>query len=346
MNGEQHLPSLLVLGGTGFVGRAVAEEGAARGWRVTVLNRGSASAPPGVNALRGDRTAASRGGLAALESGRWDLVVDTWSEAPTAVRDAARLLAGRARHFTYVSSRSVYAWPPPAGQAEDGPLVGGSPDAPARAYAEDKRGGELAALGAFGEDRTLLVRAGLILGPHEDVGRLPWWLTRLARGGPVLAPGPRELPLQYVDARDLARWTLDAAARGLAGPYDLVSPSGHATMGELLDACAEVTGAEAELRWTEPEVIAAAGVQGWTELPVWTPPGPLHDALHRSDVSRALAAGLRCRPVAATVADTWAWMRAEGARPAAHPARSPVGLPPETEAAILGGADPRVPETD
>ncbi|MGK5530019.1 NAD-dependent epimerase/dehydratase family protein [Streptomyces sp. URMC 129] len=325
---------LLVLGGTAFVGRAIVGEATARGWEVTVFNRGSAAPPPGVTALRGDRTA--DGGLAALAAGEWDLVVDTWSHAPVAVRDAARLLAGRARHLTYISSRSVYAWPMAAGLTEDGPLVDGSPDAGTTAYANDKRGGERAAVAAFGAERTLLVRCGLILGPHEDVGRLPWWLTRVARGGPVLAPGPRELPLQYVDARDLAIWTLDAAGRGLAGPYDLVSPSGHTTMGELLDTCVEVTGSGAELRWTAPEKILAAGIEPWTELPVWLPPGEAHDALHRSGVAKALAAGLRCRPVAATVADTWAWVTSPGTGIPGRPERSPVGLDPEKEARALG----------
>ncbi len=119
--------------------------------------------------------------------------------------------------------------------------------------------------------------------------------------------------MQYVDVRDQAEWILDAAERGLSGPYNLTSPSGHATMGELLEACVRVTGGPAELRWTAPEVILDAGVEPWTQLPVWVPPhSDLHDTLHAADVSRAVAAGLRCRPVAETVADTWAWLREIG----------------------------------
>ncbi|MGA5701947.1 reductase [Peterkaempfera bronchialis] len=326
---------LLVLGGTEFVGRAVTEEALARGWQVTVFNRGRHGVPDGVEALRGDRAAAGEGGLAALERGTWDVVVDTWSGAPSAVRDAARLLAGRAGSYAYVSSRSVYSWPQAAGLTEDGPLVDASPDAGEVEYAQDKRGGELAAVAAFGE-RALLVRAGLILGPYENIGRLPWWLGRIARGGPVAAPGPRDLPLQYVDARDLAGWTLDAAARGLGGPYDMVSPSGHTTMGELLETCVRVTGSDAELRWIAPDAVLAAGIEPWTELPVWLPPGESHDALHRSDVSKAASAGLRCRPVTETVADTWEWLRL-GGQPRLRPGRAAVGLAPEKEALLLGG---------
>ncbi|MBW8484220.1 NAD-dependent epimerase/dehydratase family protein [Actinomadura parmotrematis] len=323
---------LLLLGGTEFVGRAVAEDAVARGWDVTVFHRGRHPAPAGASALLGDRLAP--GGLAALDEGEWDAVVDTWSAAPTAVRDAARLLAPRAGRYAYVSSRSVYAAPIAVGSNEDGPVVDGSPDAAGTDYAADKRGGELAALDAFG-DRALLVRAGLILGPYENIGRLPWWLGRIARGGPVLAPGPRDQPIQYIDVRDLAAWTLDAVQRELAGPYDLVGPSGHATMGGLLEACVQATGSDAELRWTDPGTILAAGVQPWVELPVWLPPGEDHDAMQRSDVSKALGTGLRPRPVEDTVADTWAWLQDIGGTAPQRPDRPVVGLDPEREAAVL-----------
>ncbi|MFK4146694.1 NAD-dependent epimerase/dehydratase family protein [Streptomyces sp. NPDC004065] len=327
---------LLVLGGSEFAGRAVAEAAAGRGWDVTVLNRGRHAPVPGVRSLRGDRTAP--GGLDALADGAWDAVVDTWSAAPRAVRDAARLLRERAGRYVYVSTCSVYAWAPPPGYTELAPLVeGASADADTTDYARDKRGGELAAVGSFGPDRSLLVRCGLLLGPYENVGRLPWWLNRIARGGPFLAPGPRDLPLQYVDVRDLAEWILGAVERELSGPYNLMSPQGHTTMGELLDTCVRVTGADAEPRWTDPDAVLAAGVQPWTQLPVWVPPGSdLHDALHSADVSRAVATGLRCRPVAETVGDTWRWLRAAGGTAPLRPGRPPVGLDPAAEAELLG----------
>ncbi|RAY16130.1 reductase [Actinomadura craniellae] len=326
---------LLILGGTEFVGRAYVAAGLARDWTVSVFNRGTHAAPAGVTALRGDRTAA--GGLAALGRGEWDVVVDTWSWAPAAVRDTAALLADRAGRYVYVSSRSVYAFPPPAGAAEGAPLVEASPDDDGSVeYARLKAGGESAAVAAFG-DRALLARAGLVLGPYENIGRLPWWLHRIARGGPVLAPGPADATVQYIDARDLAGWSLDAAARGLGGPYDLVCPPGRTTLRELLEACAAVTGGAAELRWTDPGPILAAGVQPWTDLPIWLPPGELRDAMHGADVSKALAAGLRCRPVAETVADTWAWLEDLGGEPPLRPDRPPVGLDPAVEAKLLAG---------
>lgn len=296
---------LLLLGGTDFAGRAVAEAARDRGWDVTVFHRGEHPAPPGVTVLNGDRTAPD--GLAALAEGEWDAVVDTWSSAPRIVRDSARLLAERAGRYAFVSSRSVYAWPIPAGLDEDGPLVDGDPDADATDYAADKRGAELAVVREFGEERSLLVRAGLLLGPRETPGRLPWWLERIARGGPLLAPGPRDTPLQYVDARDMAAWILDALEAGLHGPYNMVSPPGRTTIGELLETCVAVTGAKTRLVWVGPEVLEEAGVSGWSDLPIWCPPGgELHDAIHCGDVTRALETGLRCRPVRETVESTWA----------------------------------------
>lgn len=316
---------LLILGGSGFVGRAVADEAVRRGFDVTVFNRGSKKAPPGVTVLTGDRL----GDLGALHDGTWDAVVDTWSAGGEAVRRTAELLSGRAGHYTYVSSRSVYTG---AGRerAEDAALVDEAEDG----YAGDKLRGERAA--AVFDGPVLLARAGLILGPYEDIGRLPWWLNRLARGGPTLAPGPRELPLQYIDVRDLANFVLDAAAGRLDGPFDLVSAPGHTTMGEFLDVANEVTGGRAELRWTEPEVIAAAGIEPWSQLPVYLPPGELHDFLHGGDTRKAYANGLVCRPVRETIGDTWVWLRGLPGGAPQRADRPRVGLDPEVEAKVLG----------
>lgn len=330
---------LLVLGGTGFVGRSVVEDAVARGADVTVLNRGQRPAVAGVTAVTGDRR--SPGGLAALGDGEWDVVVDTWAAEPYVVRDATRALADRVGRYVYVSSRSVYDFEAAhARMGEDGKVVDASPDDGAAGekvdYARAKRGGELAAEAVFG-DRALLARAGLILGPYEDIGRLPWWLNRIARGGDVLAPGPQDLKLQYIDARDLAIWMLDAATAGVGGAFNVVSEPGHTTMGELLEACIRVTGSDARLRWTDPSVILDAGVAPWTELPIWLPPTNEFAFLHAGDVSRALAAGLRCRPVADTVADTWAWLVSLGGVAPIRSDLPPPGLDPDVEARILAG---------
>jgi nucleoside-diphosphate-sugar epimerase len=320
---------LLILGGSGFVGRALADEAVRRGDDVTVFNRGLRPPPAGVRLLSGDRLA--DGGLAALETGdRWDAVVDTWSADGAAVGRTASLLRGRAGAYLYVSTCSVYAYGKGVPQDEDAPLV----DVDEEGYAGDKLRGEIGAA-EFG-DNVLLARPGLILGPHEDVGRLPWWLNRLARGGPTLAPGPRDLKLQYIDARDLALFLLDAVPRGLTGAYNVIGPPGHTTMGELLEVANEVTGGRALLRWTAPEVIEAAGIEPWIHLPIWLPAGEDYDHIHRGNVARALDAGLTVRPVRETINDTWAWLRSLPDGPPRRADRPGVGLDPSVEAKVLG----------
>src|ERR1700689_5745178 len=248
---------LLVLGGTPHVGRAVVETALARGDDVTTLNRGlTGHQPPGAGPRRADRTDPAAL-LAALGDESWDAVIDTWSGAPAVVGDAAALLAGRAGHYGYVSSVSVYADPVPRGSDESAPTVAADPaSTDGTDYQAAKRGGELAAAAAFG-DRALLARAGLILGPYEIVGRMPWWLRRIERGGDVLAPGPADLKLQYIDCRDLARWMLHAADEGISGPFNTVSRPGHATMASLLDAAIQATGSSARLLLGAPPGIKA-----------------------------------------------------------------------------------------
>jgi 2'-hydroxyisoflavone reductase len=300
---------LLVLGGTHHVGRAVVETALDRGDQVVTLNRGvTGVTTPGVEARHADRLVPASV-AAALRDDTFDAVVDTWSHAPVAVRDAARLLSGRAGHYTYVSSRSVYAWPPPPGLDESAPVADGDPaSTDAADYQAAKRGGELAVLEEF-DGPSLLARAGLILGPYENVGRLPFWLNRIAAGGRVPAPGPSDRPLQLIDARDIARWVLEHQPVGV---FNTVSRPGHTTIGELLGECVRVTGSDAELVWLSPDVVEASGVHAWTELPIWVPPTGELAAMHDGDVSAAYAAGLTCRPVAETVADTWAWLQREG----------------------------------
>jgi nucleoside-diphosphate-sugar epimerase len=326
---------VLVLGGTHHVGRAAVEEALAAGDEVTTVNRGVSRPPaPGVTALVADRTVP--GALAVALDGQppWDAVLDTWSGAPRVVHESARLLSGRAAHYGYVSSRSVYRWPIPPGLDESAPVADGDPDSDEAAdYQAAKRGSELAVVDGF-DGQALIARAGLVLGPYEITGRLPWWLGRLSDGGPTLAPGPYDRPLQYVDGRDLALWMLGSARLGTTGAFNVVSHRGHATMGSLLDCAVEVTGGRAELVWAAPEVIEEAGIAAWTELPIWLPPTGEAAGLHDADVSAAYGAGLSCRPVKDTVADTWAWLQAEG-WPPPRTDRPPVGLDRAREDAVL-----------
>ena len=324
---------VLVLGGSHFVGRALVESALRRGHEVSALNRGiSGPSVDGVKLIRADRT--NHDDFAAtLHEQSWDAVFDTWSGAPTHASFAAKVLAPRIDHYGFVSSRSVYTWPIAIGSDETHPTVEGDPDDSTTGdYARAKRGSELGVLDARPD--ALIARAGLILGPHENIGRLPWWLLRLDRGGAMIAPGPRSRPLQCVDARDLAEWMIICAEQRTGGTFNAVSPVGHTTMGELLDIAHEVTGSTAELVWFTPEEIDSAPIAPWTELPICLPPSGELAALHDCDVSAALRTGLRCRPIRETVADTWAWLQSEG--PAEQRADRPVhGLDPQREADLL-----------
>ena len=326
---------LLVLGGTEFVGRALVEEGLRRGWDVTTFNRGTRSPLPGVTPLVGDRS--DPNGLAALTiSGlEWDVVADTWSWAPSAVRDTARVLEDRARNYVYISSSSVYRFPTAAGSNEDAPVVDSSPDDEAfDDYARAKAGAERAVTDIFGE-RALLARPGLILGPHENIGRLPWWLLRAARGGPILAPGVPEAGVQYIDARDLASWCLSAAQNNVSGPVNAISRPGATTMGELLTSCLHATHSTGHLEWTPVGKVLDAGIEPWTQLPIWLPPGEIHDTMFNIDVSKAMSTGCTIRPIEETVRDTWAWLQSIGGVAPQRPDRPPVGLMPALEKQLL-----------
>jgi nucleoside-diphosphate-sugar epimerase len=321
---------LLVLGGTRFVGRALVDDALQRGWQVTAVHRGrTGQLPDRVDARYADRTDATAL-AAAVGDDRWDAVVDTWSGAPAVATQAARLLVDRAQRYGYVSSTSVYVGGSHHG--ESSPVVDGDPEATGGDYPAVKRGSELGILDAFPD--ALVARPGLILGPHEDIGRLPWWLERIAAGGRVVAPGDPQRPLQYVDARDLARWLLTGLETGLAGAVDVISPSGHTTTSGLLEACIAATGSDAELVWIEQERLDAAGVEPWTQLPCWVPTTAEYAGFLEADTSLAAQTGLVCRPVTDTVADTWAWLQAEG-RPAQRDDRPVHGLPAELERLLL-----------
>lgn len=325
---------LLVLGGTRFVGRAVVMDALFRNWNVTVLNRGrSGSLPPEVTQLTADRTDA--GALEqALDGRSFGMVIDTWAGSPRVVQTAANLLVGKTDRYGYVSSLSVYAEGRPPGGDETWATVEGDPSAESTGdYAADKRGGELAALEAFPD--AVLARAGMILGPWENVGRLPWWLNRFARGGRVVAPGRPDRPWQLVDVRDLAAWMNAGVAGHLAGPFDITCPSGHVTTRSFVEAVRSATGDKAELVWIDQDTVLASGAQPWVQLPGWLPEVDEVAGFMEGDTTAAINTGLLSRPIEQTVTDTWEWLQREG-EPEYGPRGNPHGLPEEIERTLLG----------
>jgi 2'-hydroxyisoflavone reductase len=291
----------LILGWTVFLGRHVAAEALARGHELTLFTRGKHGGIDGAEHLIGDRT----GDLSALEGREWDVVVDTSGfEAAHVARSSAALAASGA-HLVFVSSCNVYpAWPAePVG--EGSPVWESGDD-----YGAQKAASERAAEAAL-PGRVAAVRAGLICGPHDNVFRLPWWVKRIAAGGRVPAPGDPARTVQLIDARDLAAWMLDLGERRVAGAFNGTAPPGRTTMGEVLEAAVAATGSGAELAWVPDERLVEAGVEPWTELPLWLPQAGF-PGTWEIGTERAQAAGLRCRPVAETMADVWAWLRDGG----------------------------------
>lgn len=309
---------ILLLGGSSFLGRAYATDALARGHQVTTFNRGlSAVDLPGVEAVRGDRDSAED--LARLVEGRtWDAVVDTSAQQPAQAALTARLLRDRAGHYTFVSSVHAYADWGPHVVTEDSELLPCPDDTPpGQPFGRElKAGCERAVLEGFGAGRTLILSSGLLVGPYEFGGRLPWWLERMARGGRVLCPGAPDRPLQVIDVRDFAAFGLDLLAEGTPGRFITTAPPGRLTLGQWLETCRELTGpAGTELVWVEDGPLLAEGpdaVTPWTELPLWAPDLPDWHGVSRADTSRAEAAGLRCRPFAETARDTWDWLRSRG----------------------------------
>jgi 2'-hydroxyisoflavone reductase len=291
---------VLVIGGTVFLGRAAVEVALARGHEVTLFHRGLHNRGlfgDDVETLIGDRTE----DLSALRGRSWDAVIDTCGFEPEHVGAAAQLLADAVGHYGFVSSGSVYSDWPNRPVDEDSTVF----ESDEREYGPLKAACERAAEAAM-PGRVLKARAGVIVGPHENIGRLPWWLRRIAAGGQVLAPGPDDAPIQLIDARDLAAWMLSMAQAGSAGAYNAIAAPGSATWGELLGVCVESVGGAAELVWVEDTEVAERVEEPWDELPLWPIPGL--GGLYAMAADRALEAGLTPRSLAETVADTWAWL--------------------------------------
>ncbi|MEV0003437.1 NAD-dependent epimerase/dehydratase family protein [Micromonospora sp. NPDC050980] len=308
---------LLILGGTWFLGRVLAERALESGHSVTTFNRGvSAADIPGVQALRGDRERPEDIRRLA-EHGPWDAVIDTIGFVPQQVLIAATALNQVVGRYIFVSSVNVFTgWPdeslndesrtfdcPPNADAEFGAELGY-----AGQYGSLKAGCERAVVETVGEDRAAILRPGVILGPREYVGRLTWWLTRASRGGQLLVPGPPDRPIQPIDVRDVATFALQCATIGHCGSFNLTAPMGHATFADLINTCIATTAADSRPIWMEPTWLLEHDVQQWTELPLWR----TSKGVWSVDSSRAVDAGLKCRPLAQTVTDTWAWMRGGG----------------------------------
>lgn len=336
---NHRVTKLLILGGTSFVGRALAEEATRRGHQVATFNRGlTATDVPGVEAIRGDRS--NDNGLKDLAGREFEAVLDVSGLVPAHVLRTARFLHGTVPFYAYVSSTAVYRDWSVLPWHENSPVHDGMPDEdgdPAELHllGPRKAGCERAVREVYGDANSLTLRPGLIVGPFDNVGLLPWWLTRIHGGKQVLAPGGPDLPVQLIDVRDVAAFALDRVEARLAGVFNLVPDKPITTFGAWLDECIVATGSDAELVWLDDQFLLDNGVQPWTELPLWLPAAPT-DPRASAPASGAAArgAGLECRSVRESVLSTWEWLR-EGNTVRRAPGAPTLGLVPDKEQQLL-----------
>jgi 2'-hydroxyisoflavone reductase len=321
---------LLLLGGYRFLGRAIIAAAQANGHAVTAFNRGNLTPLPGVETICGDRDdptpSAGR---------RWDAVIDTSGYIPRHVQAAAELLRDAIERYVFVSTLSVYEDPMPPGCDESAPRK--TLPAGADANGSDITGDTYGARKALCEDaldaelpgRNVAVRAGFIVGPHDNTDRFSSWVERAARPVPFLVPGDADAPLQLIDVRDIAAWIVGAAEARLHGAYNVTAPAQPSTALAVALACIAGTASSAQPIVVPSDVAEAAGLRPWEHIPFWMQPEIF--TLMQMRIDRALATGLRARPLVDTVRDTHAWLRSSD-----HERQ--IICPPDLERAAIAAA--------
>ena len=337
--------SILILGGTGFTGPHQVRYALERGHKVTLFNRGRRPKewPASVEELTGDR---ETNDYASLKGRKFDVCIDNPTSVPHWVRDAAAVLKGNVGHYIFISTISVYAGNDKPGTDETAPREKYSgPDMMAETnaglrknmalYGPLKAASEDEAYRQFGKASTTVIRPALIVGPSDETDRFTYWPARLAKGGDVLVP-PAADPVQFIDARDIAEWTIRMAESRTAGDFNATGPATLLTMGGMLDGIEVgikgMSNNPIKRREATAEFLETHKISMWMDLPVWVPGAGPTAGMHRRSQQKALAAGITYRPVAVTAADTLKWWDAQTAERRAAPK---AGLKPEREAEVL-----------
>ncbi|QFT88600.1 NAD dependent epimerase/dehydratase family protein [Bacillus sp. THAF10] len=312
---------ILMIGGTRFLGRFIVEEALKQGHEVTLFNRGNhPEVFPHVETIVGDRNK----DLSLLESGKWDVAIDTCGYTPTALAESTRILADKVDHYTFVSSISVYKDWIPDKITEDYPVqtltqekieqIGyGTQEEIYAHYGALKAECEKAAEQHM-SDKILHVRSGLLVGPYDLTDRFAYWVNRVAQGGEILAPGRKERNIQFIDARDLASWILKMADEKVTGTFNVTGPTTSITMEEFLHTCKAVTDSNATFIWADETFLLNQKIAPWTEMPLWIPEefpliegGEPWQGAGTISIEKAIQHKLSVRPLEDTIQDIWKW---------------------------------------
>ena len=322
---------ILILGGTKFLGRHLVELALARGHEVTLFNRGRTNPTlfPNVETIHGDR----EHDIEKIAGREWDAAIDVAGYLPRIVRLAAEGLEAAVKRYVYISSISVYAGFQKIGINESDP-VGKLEDESVEQITEETYGPLKALCEKTVQDlygnRALIIRPGLIVGPNDPTDRFTYWPVRVKHGGDMIAPDRPGTPIQIVDVRDLSAFIIKLIEENASGIYNATGPDYELSLGEMLDACKRVTGSAAAFHWASVEFLKEHEVAPWSDMPVWIPDTEEDAGFSRVDVSKAIDAGLRFRPLEDTIRDTIAWVET---RPADHEWRA--GLNPDREKELL-----------
>ena len=329
---------ILILDGTGFTGPYQVRYALSRGHKVTTFNRGKThpgELPSEVEQLIGDRN----GQLDALKGRKWDVAIDNPTTLPAWVRGAAEILKGNVERYVFTSTISVYA-DTSKGVDETAPLAKYEGADPYKETLEAMKAsgyktyGPLKALSEKEAEKwfpgkTLIIRPGLIVGPRDETDRFTYWPVRIDRGGGVLAPGTPSDPVQFVDARDLAEWTIRMAENRETGIYNATGPAEPLGIGEMLNGIKGALNPNTKFTWIPADFLKQQKIEAWSDMPVWAGD---ELGLARTNISHALAKGLTFHPLTETAGDTLAWFKSQ---PQDRKSKMRAGITPEREAEVL-----------
>ena len=329
---------ILILGGTGFTGPYQVRYALSRGHKVTTFNRGKThpgESPSEVEQLIGDRN----GQLDALKGRKWDVAIDNPTTLPAWVRGAAEILKGNVERYVFTSTISVYA-DTSKGVDETAPLAKYEGADPYKETLEAMKAsgyktyGPLKALSEKEAEKwfpgkTLIIRPGLIVGPRDETDRFTYWPVRIDRGGEVVAPGTPSDPVQFIDARDLAEWTIRMAENRETGIYNATGPAEPLGIGEMLNGIKGALNSNTKFTWIPADFLKQQKIEAWSDMPVWAGD---ELGLARTNISHALAKGLTFHPLTETARDTLAWFKSQ---PQDRKSKMRAGITPEREAEVL-----------